>query len=122
MAETEAKPGWPYEGWAILELMGHRKLGGYMRVVELAGAAFVRIDLPEEGAVGAATQFYASAAIYAITPTTEETARALARGARPAPVMRWELPPAEPVGSNERPSAVDHEDLDSSCREGADDF
>ena len=71
-----------YDMYHSLELMGHRKLGGYMRVVELAGAAFVRIDVPEEGAFGAATQFYASASIYAITPTTEETGRALARGAR----------------------------------------
>jgi hypothetical protein len=120
VAETEAEPGWPYEGWAILELMGHRKLGGYMRVVDLVGAAFVRIDVPEEGAFGSATQFYASAAIYAITPTTEETARALARGFRPEPVTRWELPPAAPPASGERPCAVDYPDLDSICGEGAD--
>lgn len=116
MSESEAKTGWPYEGWAILELMGHRKLGGYIRVVELAGAAFVRIDVPAEDVYGAATQFYASAAIYAITPTMEETARALARGCRPAPVTRWELPPAPAA----RPTALDHPDLDSSCGPGAD--
>ena len=82
----------PYDGWAILELMGHRKLGGYVRVVELAGAPFVRIDIPPEGASGQATQLYSPGAVYAITPTTEETARALARGVVVAPITRWELP------------------------------
>lgn len=33
-------------GWAILELMGHRRLGGYLREETIAGAAFLRIDVP----------------------------------------------------------------------------
>lgn len=36
-----------FEGWAIVELMGHRRLGGYVHEVELAGAAMLRIDVPE---------------------------------------------------------------------------
>lgn len=38
--------GWA--GWAILELMGHRRLGGYVREVTLAGAGFFRIDIPDD--------------------------------------------------------------------------
>lgn len=38
--------GDPFEGWAILELMGHRRLAGYVREVELAGAGLLRLDVP----------------------------------------------------------------------------
>ena len=80
-----------FEGWAILELMGHRRLGGYVQEVTLFGAAMCRIDVPgPDGAT--ATQFYGGHAVYCCTPTTEETAKAVAKGAQPAPVHRWELP------------------------------
>jgi hypothetical protein len=35
-------------GWCILELMGHRKMGGYVREQEVAGAGFLRIDVPSQ--------------------------------------------------------------------------
>lgn len=88
-----------FEGWCLLELMGHRKLAGYVREQQVAGAGFVRIDVPgETGDV--ATQLYAPGAIYAITPITEELARRVAAGMRPQPVTRWELP--EPAGESPR--------------------
>jgi hypothetical protein len=95
-----------FEGWCVLELMGHRKLGGYVREQDVAGSAFIRIDVPgESGPV--ATQLYAPGAVYCITPTTEEIARALAKSCRPEPVTRWELPaqtePARP------PRMVEHD-------------
>jgi hypothetical protein len=84
MSEREA-----FKGWCILELMGHRRLGGFVSDAELAGGAFVRIDIPCDPP---ATQFYAPAAVYCITPTTEAIARELARKVRPEPVAEWELP------------------------------
>ena len=84
-------------GWSILELMGHRRLGGYVREVELAGAPMLRLDVPvgeatlEEADIGA-TQFYSPSALYCLTPTTEEMARAVAASSQPEPVKRWELP------------------------------
>lgn len=80
------------EGWAILELMGHRRLGGFVREEEIAGAAFVRIDVPAADGGEPYTQFYSPSAVYCITPTTEETGRAVAESYKPAPVQRWELP------------------------------
>lgn len=35
-----------YEGWAILELMGHRRLGGRVSQVEQYGVPMLRIDVP----------------------------------------------------------------------------
>ena len=108
-----------FEGWAILELMGHRWLAGYVQEATIAGGAFIRIDVadgtiddvpdclqnvPPDDAT--ATQFYSPAAVYCITPTTEAMARAVARGNKPAPVQRWELEPAnsvsEPQDDDER--------------------
>lgn len=80
-----------FEGWAILELMGHRKLGGYVREQNVAGAGFLRIDVPgKEGMT--ATQFYAPGAIYCLTPVVEDVARRFSLGVQPEPVTRWELP------------------------------
>lgn len=99
-----------FEGWAILELMGHRKLGGYLREETIAGGAFIRIDVPnDEGEGNKATQFYAPASVYCITPTTEDMARAIARRTFDPPVHRWELPqlssarvePMEPLDLDE---------------------
>lgn len=91
-----------FEGWAIVELMGHRRLAGLVREVEIAGAAMLRLDVPEHGDEPAATQFYSAAALYCLTPTTEAMARQVAAGTRVAPVQRWELPaPRTPDADDE---------------------
>lgn len=94
-AQTEG--GSPFEKgcWCVLELMGHRRLGGYVSEATIAGAPVIRIDVPAVTGAGAATQFYSPAAIYCVTPTTEAIARALAASARPTPVQRYELPAHE---------------------------
>jgi hypothetical protein len=82
-----------YEGWAIVELMGHRRLAGYVREAEQYGATMLRLDVPdaEDGSDLIATQFYGGSAIYCVTPTDEDTARKVAALAQPSPVQRWEL-------------------------------
>jgi hypothetical protein len=85
-----------FEGYCILELMGHRRLGGFVREQEIAGSGFLRIDVPGDGDAIVATQFYPPSAVYCLTPTTEEIARAVATSNRPSPVHRWELPAATP--------------------------
>lgn len=64
-----------FEGWAILELMGHRKIAGRVSEQLVAGAPMIRVDIPNGD--GFTTQFYAPGALYALTPTTEQTARRL---------------------------------------------
>lgn len=77
--------------WVILELMGHRRLAGFLSEQEIAGKGFLRLEIP--GQPGA-TQLYNPTSVYCITPTTEAIARAVATTSQPAPVQRWELPPA----------------------------
>ena len=97
-----------FEGWTIVELMGHRKLAGYCRAVDGFGTALLRVDVfgpkpePPVEDKPRATQYYNGSAIYCLTPTTEDLARRVAVSCTPAPVTRWELPaPQDPVSENE---------------------
>lgn len=90
-----------FEGWAILELMGHRRLAGRLSEQTIGGAALIRIDIPSQPPV---TQFYGGAAVYCITPTTEDIATAVARRTQEAPVHRYELAHLlAPEPASERP-------------------
>jgi hypothetical protein len=108
---SEEKP--PFEGWVILELMGHRRLAGYLSEQTIGGTSFLRIDVPGENG-NVATQLYSGSAVYCITPTTEAIARKVARSAVPAPVTKWDL--VEP--SRTLPAAtVDPDDDDDDGHE-----
>jgi len=92
-----------FEGWALLELMGHRKMAGRLTEVTIGGGAFIRIDVfSGKDKKAMATQFYRPDAVYCITPTTEEIARAYAQKCQPEPVTRYELPEMTPSGRKAR--------------------
>ena len=84
----------PFEGWAIVELMGHRRLAGHVSEQQIAGAAFLRLDV-HDGEGATATQFYSPSAVYCITPTSEPMARKIGAMSRPEPIVRWELEAAD---------------------------
>lgn len=81
------------ETWAVLELMGHQRLAGFVREVSLGSAAMLRVDVPEIDAIPAFTKFVAPAALYAVTPCTEEVAMAVIKRERVAPVTLFAMPP-----------------------------
>ena len=81
-----------FEEWAILELMGHRRLAGLVREQTIGSASFIRIDIFVKDEKATATQFYNPSAIYCLTPVSEELARQIAKRDQPQPVTRWELP------------------------------
>lgn len=95
--------------WAILELMGHRKLAGRVTEEEHFGVVLMRIDVPKNDTM--ITQFYGGNTIYCITPTTEEIVRAFAAKAQPKPIYRYELDLALP--SAEKDDGSDLEFVDS---------
>jgi hypothetical protein len=123
-----------FEEWAILELFGHQRLAGLVTEVQLGGASFVRVDVPEKNQIpnGAPerriappakivterrrhhwklTKFYNPAAIYAISPVTEATARLAAIGIAAEPVTRFDV--SEMVREAKRslrPAAIDEEE------------
>lgn len=90
MSTEESKEG--YSGWSILELMGHRRLGGYITETTLAGKGMLRIDIPGKDGARSATQLYSLESVYCLTPSGEAEARAVALRSIVEPVARWEMP------------------------------
>lgn len=83
----------PYEGWAILELMGHRRRAGRVAEVEMFGGKLLRIDIPAGD--GEVTEFYGASSIYSLRPASEEVARRTAAGLgdpRPIQPVEYRLP------------------------------
>ncbi len=92
----------PFAYWAILELMGHRRLAGYVQEAEIAGASFLRIDIYRSAQNALErdevfTQWYSPAAVYAITPTTEAIARQISGQEAYQPVRPWEVRATAPA-------------------------
>jgi hypothetical protein len=107
MTDQEAK------GWCVLELMGHRKLAGFIS----DGGSLLRIDIylndpdvAEAPAPPLATQWYGPSAIYCITATTKEMCLQLTESHQPAPVGRWELPEQAATAELEDAHIFDEED------------
>ncbi|WP_193188871.1 hypothetical protein [Nisaea sediminum] len=92
--ETEVSENETFESWAIVELMGHRKIGGKVGEQTIAGANLLRVDIYEgEGESPKMTQFYGGGAIYCLTPCAEHLARAFGdRYNAAAPVTEYDLP------------------------------
>jgi hypothetical protein len=82
-----------FEELAVLELFGHQRLAGMVTEVQLGGASFVRVDVPEDAKKKGwkLTKMYNPSAIYSITPVTEETARLVAKSVSGEPVTRWDV-------------------------------
>lgn len=82
-----------FEGWAIVELMGHRRLAGHVTEEDHFGTAMLRLDVYDLEGDATVTQLYGGAAVYCVTPTTEDIARKIGATSTPAPVARYELEP-----------------------------
>lgn len=95
-----------FKAWAILELFGHKVMAGEVSEANIAGAVMVQINVPEVPAVPpdpnyeysraqafipAYTKFFSPSAIYGITPTTEESARAAAIRMRAPPIDAFDI-------------------------------
>ena len=103
-----------FRQWAILELMGHRRLAGMVTEQQIGGASFIRIDVPGSDGAAVSTQFYAPGAVYCITPTTEETARLFAANHQPEPISTWDIrqPALEATVASRGDDEFDDDDRD----------
>lgn len=85
-----------FRQWVLLELMGHRRVAGFLSEQEIAGQAFLRLDIPasddsDDLKEGTGTQYYSPNAVYSITPVDKTTAYLCAQQWVELPVQSWEL-------------------------------
>jgi len=62
-----------FDGWAVVELLGHRVRYGRASEVTMFGEAFCKVEIPSEPP---AVEFYSGKALYGIRPASEEAIRA----------------------------------------------
>lgn len=60
-----------FEQWAVVDLMGHRRLAGKVTEQVIAGAGFIRVDVPRADGSDV-TKFVSPKSIYEIAPCTED--------------------------------------------------
>ena len=89
-----------FEAWAVVELMGHRRLAGFVTEQEVFGAGLLRIDVPGEGDA-MTTQFYSPAALYSLTPVSETVARAYAAKNYMRPISAFDLALPSPTRADD---------------------
>lgn len=82
-----------YEGWAQLELLGHRVRYGRVSEQEMYGGKLLRIDIPQPEGLDPITEFYGCSSIYAMTPMAEEICRDRMgqRDARPVKPVEYRI-------------------------------
>lgn len=81
-----------FEQWAILEIMGHNRFAGRVSEETIAGAAFLRIDIPAIGDRAEFTKLFSPSSVYAITPVSETIARGVAEELAHVPIGVYDLP------------------------------
>jgi len=80
--------------WMLVELLGHKKLAGFVTEEERWGQVLLRIDIPtsvKDGRLQYTTQLYGAHALYCATPINESDAIHLAKQFRPAPFDKYDL-------------------------------
>jgi hypothetical protein len=103
--KNETQETQKFDEWAMLELFGHQRLAGRVTEATIGGASFVRVDVPD-GKGWKLTRMLNPAAIYSITPVTEEMARAAATHIQCEPITRYDVTELIKRGTLKLPGAT----------------
>lgn len=117
-----------FEGWAIVDVLGHQRYVGYVTTEAYGQAVLFRVDVPaleererttkrpgyaadgrylpagtvvKEGAVSGYTKLIGSGSIYAISPCTKEAALEAVEQTQVRPLMQITLPPERALSAPE---------------------
>lgn len=79
---NESQEPKPLESWALVELFGHQRIVGKVTVEPPEFPGMIRVDVPDllkDGKVArpGLTRYIGKAAVYGVTPITEEAVRKL---------------------------------------------
>lgn len=75
---------------AIVEIMGQKKVAGYVTTEVFGSICMLRVDIPETTRRIAFTQYFGMGSIYCLTPVDAETAKTTAEGLAVMPPITWE--------------------------------
>lgn len=75
-----------FETWGLCELFGHQKIAGQISELSIGGASFIRVDVPAVNGDSPFTRIFNPSAIYSMTPTGEEYAKAIAAQIHSKPI------------------------------------
>lgn len=91
------------ETWALLEIMGHDRIAGLVATKAIGTAAIVEVRVPATTKYPAFRKLFAPAAIFSMTPVSENVAREMAErfGSRPHPQLFYPGLPALPAPEGE---------------------
>lgn len=81
-----------FAAYGIVEVMGHQTYAGRITEQTIAGSGFIRVDIPRTSSDEPFSKLFSPGSIYAITPTTEEIARAMAERYAQRPLTLYDLP------------------------------
>lgn len=126
-----------FDGWAIVDVMGHQRYVGYVTTEAYGGAVLFRIEVPaleerervtvragyldgvlvpagtrvKEGAVQGYTKLVGAGSIYTITPCTQEAALKAVEQAQPRPMTPIGLPTVAALPPAD-PERLTHDEAD----------
>jgi len=130
------QPQAKFEGWAVVEVMGHQSFAGYVTTEAFGAAILFRIDVPalearervtkapgyindqyapagttvQEGATPGYTKLFGAGSIYCITPCSEDFAKKAVERSQPRPLISLQLPTAGALPAPIEPDDEDDED------------
>jgi hypothetical protein len=131
-----------FEGWAIVDVLGHQRYVGYVTTQAFGAAVLFRVDVPaldareretkapgyvsgdylpagtvvQEGPVDGYTKLIGAGSIYTMTPCTKEAALAAVEATQHRPLINVRLPPGRALA----PAAPD-DDTDVNIVDDIDD-
>jgi hypothetical protein len=99
-----------FDTWAIVELLGHRRLAGRVSEEERFGGRVGRLDVPTDNNEYV-TLYFGVGSLYLLTPCSERIARETAHYCDPRPVGILDYRAAvEPQGNGPPPELPDEDD------------
>jgi hypothetical protein len=85
----------PFTGWAVVELMGRRRIAGMVTAdAPLLQATRLQVDIYPGDAAEPAASMFTTYPVYCLTPCTEAIARKVGADAirHDMPVAQWDMP------------------------------
>lgn len=82
------------EQFAVIELLGHRKIVGLVQESDIAAKNLLRVDVLDAAGKIDRTEYIGTNSIYCLTIVSKEAAIAIAAQNVPLPAWAWNLPAA----------------------------